>query len=97
MCKMHLFSLSAEGSEEVFDEMLKEINHLIHCGIAMRLAEKDKCFIPNTQHFGQVMSMLWKAFSLTFHPVVKVYPDIASTVTLENKELLYLNFSSASG
>lgn len=38
MFKVLLFSLSAEGSEEAIDEMLKEIYHLIHYGIAMRLA-----------------------------------------------------------
>lgn len=39
---MPLFSLSTEDLEEVADEMLKEINHLSDCGIAMRLAEKDE-------------------------------------------------------
>lgn len=51
----------------------------------MRFAEKDKRFIPNTQHFGQFISMVWKEFSFTSNPVVKVYLDIASTTVLESK------------
>lgn len=55
---------------------------------------------PNTHHFCQVMSMLWKEFLLTSNSVVvkvKAFPDAASTTILGSKELLCPNFSSANG